>query len=54
MDVDSISADGACRVAVPVLVRGYALVADHTPRPAIAVAITADVLTANEPVVVPY
>ena len=49
LDIDSVSADGACRVAVPVLVRVYALVADRTPRPAVAVAISADVLTANRP-----
>ncbi|MGB9271403.1 MAG: hypothetical protein WCB74_19635, partial [Pseudolabrys sp.] len=47
MDIDSVSADGACRVAVPVLVRVYAFVADRTPRPAVAVIISADVLTAN-------
>jgi hypothetical protein len=47
LDIDSISADGACRVAVPVLVRVYAFVADRTPRPAVAVIISADVLTAN-------
>ena len=47
LDIDSISADGACRVAVPVLVRVYAFVADRTPRPAVAVVISADVLTAN-------
>jgi hypothetical protein len=47
LDIDSVSADGACRVAVPVLVRVYAFVADRTPRPAVAVIISADVLTAN-------
>jgi hypothetical protein len=44
LDIDSISADRACRVAVPVLVRVYAFVADRTPRSTVAV----------EPVVLPY
>jgi hypothetical protein len=47
VDINSISADGTGRVAVPVLVRVYAFVADCTPRPAVAVAIGVDVLTAN-------
>ena len=47
MGIDSISANGARRVAVPVLVRVYAFVADCAPRPAVAVAIGADVLTSD-------
>jgi hypothetical protein len=47
VDIDSISADGTRRVAVPVLVRVYAFVADCTPRPAVAVAVSAGVLTTD-------
>jgi hypothetical protein len=54
VDIDSISADGTRRVAVPVLVRVYAFVADCTPRPAIAIAVSAGVLTTDRPVVLPY
>jgi hypothetical protein len=47
VNIDSISADGTRRVAVPVLVRVYAFVADCTPRPAVAVAVSAGVLTTD-------
>ncbi len=46
VDIDSISADGTRRVAVPVLVGVYAFVADCTPRP-VAVAVSAGVLTTD-------
>jgi hypothetical protein len=54
VEIDSISADGTRRVAVPVFVRVCALVADCTRRPAIAVAVSADVLPPTQPVVLPY
>jgi uncharacterized membrane protein len=47
VDIGSISADGTRRVAVPVLVRVYAFVADCTPRPTLAVAVSAGVLTTD-------
>jgi hypothetical protein len=45
--VNLISADGTPGVSVAVSVRAYRLVADRTRRPAGAVAISADVLTAD-------
>ena len=47
MQVDGISPDRTCRVAVAVFICVYALVADRSRRPTVAVAISVLVLAAD-------